>query len=442
MSYYENQAQTQASTWQSSRPNWEGRAGTTPVQTHFPRSHASDPSDLTARYTAQMKPEDPAAFGAQIDEVDRAVDNLVKSGKMFAPQRRDSLPVLSPRGFPEHETRMGNALPTRHYSVQDFDVMRSQSAANLQNFYATQRFQPRQTEAEQMMQAKRRLAAQRERDLRNYHQEQQYNRTLLAEISTYGKDRVMSPSAMTEDERRDLIARQHRALYAGGPDGHASEDGHLDENTVSRGSNIHSNGPSAPGSNAGGTRGPSPSSAFDPFGNQQNGNIDTTPVQTPATEQGQHAGQSAVASPTRSRTNSASSPSSKSASFSLFENAGAQAQSSRTSASSPGGSPPRAQRAPSTPVTSSGVAPIGTRPTQGQNPAVQNSKRSTTPLPSPLSYGFAQESDPFNNISKERSSPAPSNNSTPNGQGSDGLGWSKVWGPSNKSLGTVASVWG
>lgn len=123
MSYYENQAQTQASTWQSSRPNWEGRAGTTPVQTHFPRSHASDPSDLTARYTAQMKSEDPAAFGAQIDgkrfisrinlvlyykvltsyiEVDRAVDNLVKSGKMFAPQRRDSLPVLSPRGFPEH----------------------------------------------------------------------------------------------------------------------------------------------------------------------------------------------------------------------------------------------------------------------------------------------------------------------------------------------------
>lgn len=28
-----------------------------------------------------------------------------------------------------------------------------------------------------MMQAKRRAAAQRERDLRNYHQEQQYNRS-------------------------------------------------------------------------------------------------------------------------------------------------------------------------------------------------------------------------------------------------------------------------
>lgn len=356
---------------------------------------------------------------------------------------------------------MVTPITSRHYSVQEFDVMRSQSAANLQNFYATQRFQPRQTEAEQMMQAKRRLAAQRERDLRNYHQEQQYNRSmssnapnlgrdptykgplaLLAEISTYGKDRVMSPSAMTEDERRDLIARQHRALYAGNPDGHQSEDGpHMDENNTSRGTNIHSNGPSAPGSNAGGTRGPSPSSTFDPFGHQQSGNIDTTPVQTPATEQGPHVGQSNAASPTRSRTNSVSSPSSKSASFSLFDNSGAQAQSSRTSASSPGGSPPRAQRVSTTPVTSSGVAPIGTRPTQNQN-SVVNNKRSTTPLPSPLSYGFAQENDPFNNISKERSSPAPSNNSTPNGQGADGLGWSKVWGPSNKSLGTVASVWG
>lgn len=360
------------------------------------------------------------------------------------------------------DTRMVTPMTSRHYSVQEFDVMRSQSAANLQNFYATQRFQPRQTEAEQMMQAKRRLAAQRERDLRNYHQEQQYNRSmssnapnlgrdptykgplaLLAEISTYGKDRVMSPSAMTEEERRELIARQHRALYAGNPDGHQSEDGpHMDENNTSRGTNIHSNGPSAPGSNAGGTRGPSPSSAFDPFGHQQNGNIDTTPVQTPATEQGPHIGQSNAASPTRSRTNSVSSPSSKSASFSLFDNAGAQAQSSRTSASSPGGSPPRAQRVSTTPVTSSGVAPIGTRPTRDQNSAVANNKRSITPLPSPLSYGFAQENDPFNNISKERSSPAPSNNSTPNGQGADGLGWSKVWGPSNKSVGTVASVWG
>ena len=67
----------------------------------------------------------------------------------------------------------------RHHSVGDFDPMRSHSGANLQSFYANQRFQPRHTEAEQMQQAKRRMAAQRERELRNYHQEQQYHRSML-----------------------------------------------------------------------------------------------------------------------------------------------------------------------------------------------------------------------------------------------------------------------
>jgi hypothetical protein len=63
------------------------------------------------------------------------------------------------------------------HSISEFDPARSHSASNLQNFYASQRFQSRPNEAEQMMQAKRRMAAQRERELRNYHQEQQYNRS-------------------------------------------------------------------------------------------------------------------------------------------------------------------------------------------------------------------------------------------------------------------------
>ena len=75
------------------------------------------------------------------------------------------------------DPRMGG-MPQRHHSVSDFDPTRSQSAAGLQNFYATQRYQPRHNEAEQMLQAKRRMAAQRERELRNYHQEQQYNRSM------------------------------------------------------------------------------------------------------------------------------------------------------------------------------------------------------------------------------------------------------------------------
>ncbi len=54
-----------------------------------------------------------------------------------------------------------------------------QQQSNLQNFYASQRHQSSRgsNEAEQMMQAKRRMAAQRERELRNYHQEQQFNRS-------------------------------------------------------------------------------------------------------------------------------------------------------------------------------------------------------------------------------------------------------------------------
>jgi hypothetical protein len=237
---------------------------------------------------------------------------------------------------------------------------------------------------------------------------------------------------MSEDERRELIARQHRALYTSGhSEGSHSEDGvPLEEGNPSRGTNPNSNGPSAPGSNAGGTRGPSPmSSAFDPFGHQ-NGKIDSNAAQTSG-DQNQTG--NAISPPIRSRTNSASSPSSKSASFSLFDNA--QAQSSRTSASSPSGSPPRSQRVSTTPVTSSGVAPIGTRPNaQNQSGVANNGKRASPPLNSPR-YSLQQENDPFNN--KERSSPAPSNNSAPNGQG-DGLDWSKVWGPGTKGL----SVWG
>jgi hypothetical protein len=124
------------------------------------------------------------------------------------PGRRDSMPLVggAPRAFPEQfgktplslslplssteemfqnahsyvplDPRMGGTTP-RHHSVSDFGDARSFSGSNLQSFYASQRHQPSRgaNEAEQVMQAKRRMAAQRERELRNYHQEQQYNRS-------------------------------------------------------------------------------------------------------------------------------------------------------------------------------------------------------------------------------------------------------------------------
>ena len=126
-------------------------------------------------------------------EVERAMDNLMKSGKILGgmPNRRESMPTAGRQHseFGMSATSRRKSAPTnnasdqrsgassRHHSVSEYDGMRSNSAAGLQGFYAAQRFQPRQSEAEQMMQAKRRMAAQRERELRNYHQEQQYNRS-------------------------------------------------------------------------------------------------------------------------------------------------------------------------------------------------------------------------------------------------------------------------
>jgi len=238
----------------------------------------------------------------------------------------------------------------------------------------------------------------------------------------------MSPgSGMSEEERRELIARQRQALYG---DGAAyPENGSFDENGTPRPGTQGSGSQSATG-----IRGHSPL-AFDHF-NAQNSQGDSS-------NQGTTEPQSSTQAPgqQRSRANSTSSPSSNpTSSFSLFESAAQQ--SSRTSTSSPGGSPPRQGKAP----TSSGVAPIGTRPSaQAANPALN--KRSTTPLPSPLSYGFAANSTEDKQGEKSSDGRTASAASNPNSQSQQDVGlpsWGSskpgVWG--KNSLGVQASVWG
>jgi hypothetical protein len=225
---------------------------------------------------------------------------------------------------------------------------------------------------------------------------------------------------MSEEERRELIARQRSALYGEG----AYPENGFDDNGTPR--------PGTQGSgsqSAAGIRGHSPL-AFDHFNAQSQGeNAGQQPEPQSATSQAQ--GQP------RSRANSTSSPSSNpTSSFSLFESAAQQ--SSRTSTSSPGGSPPRQGKA----STSSGVAPIGTRPIGAQAPNPALNKRSTTPLPSPLSYGFAASNEESSEQKDGRTTSAASN---PNLQAQQdvGLGWgskSGVWG--KNSLGVQASVWG
>ncbi|GAD97385.1 conserved hypothetical protein [Paecilomyces variotii No. 5] len=372
-------------------------------------------------------------------EVDRAIDNLVKSGKLFSAPRRDSMPLMMGRHFTDYDPRVMGNVPQRHHSLSDFDA-RAHPASNAQGFYAAQRFQGRPNEAEQMMQAKRRMAAQRERELRNYHQEQQYNRSLLAEMSGNKSDRSLSPAAMSEESRRELIARQHRALYGSDspaffPPGGLSDDAPRPDNQTS-----------GTPTSAAGARGPSPR-GVDAFG-LQGGSIDSS-VQGAAAA----AAAAVAARQSPSRANSTSSPSSGvNPAYGMYDGAIDQPV---TSTSSPGGagSPSSRQMAKSTAAPS--VGPIGSRPQQtvasAVNPALN--KRSTTPLPSPLGYGFAPNEAATAGPGNERSmssasnpstSVAPSAGSKDASSGGVSLGWgnsSGVWGSKN-SLGVQASVWG
>ncbi|KAI6251138.1 hypothetical protein HI914_00777 [Erysiphe necator] len=408
MSYYDNQR------WSTSNSHgWE-------QQTPPTRSGTS----------SVVQREDLNAFATQIEEVDRAIDNLMKSGKMFpAPGRRESMPVVGgiPRQFADHsyDPRLC-AAPPRHHSMSDFADARSYSATNLQSYYANQRHYPSRgtNEAEQVMQAKRRMAAQRERELRNYHQEQQYNRSVTAEITSLGgkPDRSLSnTNGIKEEERRDIVARQRNALYNEGVS--YPGDGVFDEN----GNKAHTQPVNA-------IRGHSPRS-FEPFNASSLGENNATHVdsqyssgQVPAQE---------VTHP-----NSISSPSSNpSNGYNLFEQT---SQQSNCTSSSPGESPPH-QGSKS---TSSNVAPIGTRP------GGQAIKRAMTPLPSPLSYAFAanekthvKAEKPINKNEKTQikvEKHASSSVHTQNGKPEQdlGIGWAKgTW--SNKSnLGVQAPVWG
>ncbi|KAK9388795.1 hypothetical protein V1515DRAFT_614313 [Lipomyces mesembrius] len=478
MSYYDPSA------WQSVPPSsaWESRSVTTPLPV-----------------------EEIGAFTSQMDEVERALDNLMKSGKFF-PARRESVPMLTP-GLPHApgtplDPRMAQpvARPPFASMATDPELVRPQSTmAGLNGYYASQRFQAgpavpaqgRTPDSEQVLQMKRRLAAARERDLRNYHQEQQFNRSispdtsrkvfqplaspgLLSDLPTFsaaslGKERVMSPSALSEDDRRELISRQHRALYGlngdqVGPVSAAEEQAFL----------------RASGTPSAASERLSPRLSFDPF--QQSPQQAQQQSQShPQGQQLKHQQQQQVQSGSRasgstspvgrSRTNSngTSSPSSRSANFSLFDST--TTQQSNTSASSPEHSPPRVPLVRAS--TSSAVAPIGTRPigvNTGLASVVSNTPNSAGAIgmrPNVSPFGLGSESDSFSHHLPERTPSAASNpsvvgepsmssiaggnsssnnttsstSSTPTSSSTNAMAWSsKVWG--NKGLGMAASVWG
>lgn len=369
MSYYDNPQ------WPiPSQNNWEHQGTSTPT-----RAGASGP-----------QPQDDYAFSYQFDEVDRAYENLHKSGKGYAMNaRRKPTPKTSMRSnppmFPDGRPPQGNPRPhPMNNNSNNHNNFDGPQGHNLHNFYASQRHQPSRgsNEAEQVMQAKRRMAAQRERELRNLHTEQQYQRNVLTEVPQHNNKH------MSEEETRELIARQRSALYGEGP--FADKTSYVDES-----GNIRTGvpGPSGPSS----IRGPSPLT-FEGIGRVPSGAEAATP--------GSVSDHNVAAADPSPRPQSTSSPQSSGPTNKAFDNAiGAQ---SRTSNSSPtGGSPPRdlvsGSKAGQSGAT---VAPIGTRPS-GTPSNTASGKRSTTPL---------------------------------TGSGGWGRG-NGVWGQSS-GLGAPASVWG
>ncbi|PFH62832.1 hypothetical protein XA68_11613 [Ophiocordyceps unilateralis] len=348
MSYYDN-------------PQWSG-----PAQNNWDHQGAAAAAPVRTAGASGPQPQDDFAFSYQFDEVDRAYENLQKSGKGYAMGGRRS------------DLRISHGAGPRSHPVNAFDDVRGPQPPSLHNFYASQRHQPSRgtNEAEQFMQSKRRMAAQRERELRNRHTEQQYQRNDLAEPTQHGNKH------MSEEETRELIARQRSALYGEGP--FADKSSYVDES-----GNIRPGAPRPSGPPS--LRGPSPLT-FDGIGRASSGPDAATPASM--------ADQTAGPSP---RPQSNTSPQTTGKAFD-----GAIGTQSRTSSSSPTrGSPPRDLAPGSKPGQhSTAVAPIGTRPSATSSAAAP-AKRSTTPLTSPGSWG--------------------------RGNG--------VWGQSS-GLGAQASVWG
>ncbi|SPO00068.1 uncharacterized protein DNG_02920 [Cephalotrichum gorgonifer] len=334
MSYYESSSSSNGQ-WPTNQNTWDHQVPPT-------RGGANGPTS-----------QDEFAFFYQFDEVDRAFDNLSKSGKSYGASGRHSRgPTIMAGPRQPHGSDYGGEGPRGH------------PPSNIQGFYANQRHQPSRgsSEAEQMMQAKRRMAAQRERELRNLHTEQQYQRTALPDVSYV-------PKGMSEEETRELIARQRSALYKEGP--FAEKNGYVDENGVIRpGIPTHS-GPAS-------LRGASPAT-YD-LGRNLPGNPESASI----AESAQNTAQEVA-----SRPNSTTSPQSNSTnSKAVFDSTIGQ-PANRTSTSSPGGSPPR-QELPGAPKSGQSggatVAPIGTRPS-GTPVTNSSAKRSTPPLASPGSWG-------------------------------------------------------
>lgn len=200
-------------------------------------------------------------------------------------------------------------------------------------------------------------------------------------MSSQGRsDRSASPNAMNDEDRRDLLVRQHKALY--GDQAFYDKPAFQNENQNSRPTNISTTASEA------------------------------VPTQDP-----------------RSGTESNASPAAAANNFGTFDTQAAAQQSSRTSNSSPRESSPHSTKPGTTPGA------IGTRPSQATNSI--GAKRNTPPTSGSMGFTFSGEG---NAGDRNAISNPPSGRDSMASSGNWGTG-STVWGKGSLN-GVSSTVWG
>lgn len=215
----------------------------------------------------------------------------------------------------------------------------------------------------------------------------------MAEMASNKSDRSMSPSTLSEESRRELIARQHRALYGvDNPTFNSMQpfpgQGHMDEPAANTNSSMRVASP----------RGP------DPFG---------VPTQQPATDD-------KATSPSNnsqpSQQQQQQPPTTKVSGQSTTPDSNHSRSMSKSIAAPPNGP----------------MGPIGSRPPPQSQPQNLN-KRNTSPLPNPSTFSFGQQLDQNN----ERQTPNPGNNT----QQKDTATATTTTAPSLGAWGAGSGVW-
>lgn len=325
-----------------------------------------------------------------VTEVEKAIDNLVKSGKLYtnvqttpaapAPQpatRRDSVPAMNsiPRSpLDSSDVRMAQTIPSRHYTLHSMDNVRpSQSYANLHSYYASQRASQRTPDDDlQLMQMKRMALQRNSKPLPSEYSSNTTSHTgsasssLILDTSITGADAAQSPMALSEAMDDPYSNRRRR--FRLGSASFETLGGITEADLTPRA------GPQTAGIIGSRT---SPVANFDPF---------STEFAQVSRDQREH-DRRIREQRSRGDSNPAESPSPRSATFSLFS--AESTQTNTTTASSPEASPLKANK-PSLP--SSKIAPIGTKRSSGSlnsensdnvRTNLQTSAPVSAPLPSP-----------------------------------------------------------